>query len=843
MGQKNSGCGGKARFGCVTCTLVGKTDNSATGLSKLPRWNALGSENALRVRDYLWRLSNDMDARALHARAYDPVTYNRVALQPNTLKPKYLEKMVRYAAQLTLDSIRIAKEFAELVANGREIEHEGYRDIANDPNIPPKTKRLFLEMYREWAQDPKSLNYLFDEAQSLLLSFRWSIDGIGAAPFRPYAIFKQLESGQGWIPYPKLNSEMDDTRTQVNQTLPEAVMMPILKSEVAEDFAKHPVNLLDLWTRPHDMSDVYDEDRNCTISRFAQHNGDIVVEYAINFEFVPEGQKTTLSNVKECWLLTKAGLNQYRFAYGAEGISVKVNGRTVNEVAKALLLPSIQQQIDSRVRGVLNTLCEQYGPEDHHTGCENLCKAFTDSLSSALGGKQRQSLNIPYLQSISLLTGYRPEARKTESANQFSRRVVKISKQGIEKGNSRMVFYKPKLDCRLHEAHQQTSSLLVPNFSGFTQQAIATHEDLSFDPAATVENIQLSELSLEKWYAIDGPRRALQLHRDFMASFWRNRHSYGFKAIDVRRYGGTHVAETLLSEGVITIKTSYWCQLQAILKRTQIFQQLGMFSFQSMPYIDVANHPRAIDMTQHRRDKTEILNIIRAERNAQRHGVKTALTNDDTVERLGFNIERVIQDAGWAVREMIDGLNSHLLHVRFDTSDVGVTQRAGVSKLWLALMFGGVTQIDDVLKQLLSPAQLAQLKEHPSDYLNASRVMAKSLNLIVAELIRAAHDWNGAISTLKQQLCKGLTREEYKVAVGSLVPAEVYDQSILEWWKPNPDNFKLLLGKALETMEENLSFIESLNQSLQRVLRLAMPQAANKMTLGARLAALKQKAA
>ncbi|MCU8019961.1 hypothetical protein L5M36_24320, partial [Shewanella sp. SM72] len=378
------------------------------------------------------------------------------------------------------------------------------------------------------------------------------------------------------------------------------------------------------------------------------------------------------------------------------------------------------------------------------------------SLSSALGGKQRQSLNIPYLQSISLLTGYRPEARKTESANQFSRRVVKISKQGIEKGNSRMVFYKPKLDCRLHEAHQQTSSLLVPNFSGFTQQAIATHEDLSFDPAATVENIQLSELSLEKWYAIDGPRRALQLHRDFMASFWRNRHSYGFKAIDVRRYGGTHVAETLLSEGVITIKTSYWCQLQAILKRTQIFQQLGMFSFQSMPYIDVANHPRAIDMTQHRRDKTEILNIIRAERNAQRHGVKTALTNDDTVERLGFNIERVIQDAGWAVREMIDGLNSHLLHVRFDTSDVGVTQRAGVSKLWLALMFGGVTQIDDVLKQLLSPAQLAQLKEHPSDYLNASRVMAKSLNLIVAELIRAAHDWNGAISTLKQQLCKGL---------------------------------------------------------------------------------------
>ena len=115
--------------------------------------------------------------------------------------------------------------------------------------------------------------------------------------------------------------------------------------------------------------------------------------------------------------------------------------------------------------------------------------------------------------------------------------------------------------------------------------------------------------------------------------------------------------------------------------------------------------------------------------------------------------------------------------------------------------------------------------------------------MIGAEFSRAAHDWNGVISTLKQQLCKGLTREEYKATVGSLVPTDVFDHSILEWWKPNPENFKLLLGKALETMQENLIFIESLNQSLQRVQRLSMQQAANRMTFGARLAALKQKAA
>ena len=97
-------------------------------------------------RDFLYRLSCDIDARALHARAYDPVGYNRAALQPNVLKPKHLDKIVRFASQLTLDSIRIAKEFKALVAEGRELEHEGYRCIYDDPNIPPKTKKAFLEM-------------------------------------------------------------------------------------------------------------------------------------------------------------------------------------------------------------------------------------------------------------------------------------------------------------------------------------------------------------------------------------------------------------------------------------------------------------------------------------------------------------------------------------------------------------------------------------------------------------------------------------------------------------------------------------------------------------------------
>lgn len=62
-----------------------------------------------------------------------------------------------------------------------------------------------LEMYTEALLNPQNLNYYFSEVHAVLLSFRWSLDGIGAAPFRPLAIWKQIEQGKGWIPYPKLN--------------------------------------------------------------------------------------------------------------------------------------------------------------------------------------------------------------------------------------------------------------------------------------------------------------------------------------------------------------------------------------------------------------------------------------------------------------------------------------------------------------------------------------------------------------------------------------------------------------------------------------------------------------
>ncbi|MBF4371149.1 phosphoadenosine phosphosulfate reductase, partial [Vibrio anguillarum] len=107
VGSKQSaGCNGKSRYGCLICPMVGTTDKTQTALSTLPRWQALLQEEALRVRDYMFRLSTRNDARMMHAKAFDPVGYSRIALQSNVLKVKYLEKLVRYSAQLSIESSR-----------------------------------------------------------------------------------------------------------------------------------------------------------------------------------------------------------------------------------------------------------------------------------------------------------------------------------------------------------------------------------------------------------------------------------------------------------------------------------------------------------------------------------------------------------------------------------------------------------------------------------------------------------------------------------------------------------------------------------------------------------------
>jgi hypothetical protein len=651
--------------------MVAAKDHSSTALAALPRWRVLGAENALRVRDYLFRLSVDIDARALHARAYDPVAYNRAALQPNTLKPKHLEKMVRYASQLSLDSLKGASEFKALVAQGREMEHEGYSDIANDPNMPPRTKKAFLEMYKECAQEPQL--ELFSEQHAILLSFRWSIDGISAAPYRPLAIWKQLESGKGWIPYPKLNTEYEllhgtgSVTLQNSKSLPEAVMMPIFKTEVPEQYALNPLPLLSLWSRPNDASDVYEEDHNCSIERQANHLVNIQVTFKHQFDLVKlDTVQYGMGDTIHC--VSEAGAHSVKVKYRSSEINaIKLDGKAISTtVADKLLNSGLLAEIEDHFHTKLEAICDELN------GLATSGKAYTSiaeleaQLAKHLGSMTTLKRKVKYLKKTFIHAGYRSEGIRSEPSHKFTRRVTKVVRGRLEKGNTRMTFYPHNVDSAMHQRHKVESSFMVPDFSTHTMKFIGSHDSGISGNTDTLENILVDGRALVQWIELGGLDRALQVHDDHFSGLIKKRHIRKAGKFSARHYGGTHVAEHLLAEGVVSINKAYWVQLRAILRRSHIFNELGLFSFQSMSAEQVAMHPRAITMQQHRKDKAEVLKVIRRHRNVQRQNVKAGkgIVNLSTV------IEEFRTAAFGAIGEMSNSLITHLFKLRFDTHEV-----------------------------------------------------------------------------------------------------------------------------------------------------------------------------
>lgn len=847
VGSKaSSGCNGKARFGCVYCTMVAAKDHSSTALAELPRWRVLGAENALRVRDYLFRLSVDIDARALHARAYDPVAYNRAALQPNTLKPKHLEKMVRFASQLSLDSLRGASEFKALVAQGREMEHEGYSDIANDPNMPPRTKKAFLEMYKECAQEPQL--ELFSEQHAILLSFRWSIDGIGAAPYRPLAIWKQLESGKGWLPYPKLNTEYElihgTVSLQNSKSLPEAVMMPIFKTEVPEQYALNPVPLLSLWSRPNDASDVFEEDHNCSIERQADHLVDIQVTFEHKFDLVElDTVQYGLGNIIN--YVSEAGAHSVKVKYrGSEISGVKLDGKAINPVvADKLLSNGLLTEIEDHFHAKLEALCEEFNGSALSGKAVISSGELTAKLAKNLGSTTTIKRKVKHLKKSVLHAGYRNEGKRIQPTHKFTRRVTKVVKGQLEKGNTRMTFYPHVIDSTMHQSHNVESSFLVPDFSTHTMKFIGSHDTSISGNTDTLENILVDSRALTLWSEFGGLDRALQVHNEHFEGLIKKRHIRKSGRFSARQYGGTHVAEHLLAEGVVSINKAYWSQLRAILRRSHIFHELGLFSFQSMSAEQVAMHPKAISMAQHRSDKAKVLNVIRKHRNRQRQVIKTTKGTFNLTDAL-TSFEQASKEA---VSAMTHDLNSHLFKLRFDTHEVSPVTRANTSSLWLSLYFSDIKHIDDVIGHVIPASLVRDLKSTPLQYMKVSRTVLAVLAALKESIDFSLSQWAPVIKALSKVTA---SQDGYQQKLSDVIKSVILanapmaeDSGLMQFWNPSDKSAVAQLTATLKVISEYSAQLTQIRDQIAEVEKLSLRQVTKGMSLRDRISVLTQRAA
>ncbi|MFA0230979.1 MULTISPECIES: hypothetical protein, partial [unclassified Vibrio] len=648
--NKTSGCSGTARFGCWFCTMS-KTDRSGSETAKYPRYSILGAESALRVRDWLFRVGHDNSKRALHSKAYDEIVFNRILLQPNILKAKYLEKMVWYACQLTMDSHKAAAEFRDYERSGNLENHPGYKDILDDTSIHPKTKKAFLEMYRAEAGKPQF--DVFSEKHAVLLSAKWAIDGITSSSYKPLNIFHRVKEGEA-LPYPKLNSELEAIGVQIkmDRNLPNIVAIKTMNesSTTPTEYLQSGIRIEDLYELPtHINGSTQEQNHNCTVAEVPTNGTELKVSIKCSLSIASAKNESTAG-----FFFTNSG-----------GLYVNLNTMTIDK------LTSQQLTVTNKLKQELNSQLLEHSKSyliDYFDDLESRTLGLSDLEIVELLNKSITSLNegfqvkvhLPYISGSEV--GFLPRTDEVKSTrrNETSPRVV-LRKGGlIQKGNSRVKSYPINLEPISALKSIRTVDFMDVDFSTTRKSTrICTVNTISSsnDDVLDYTNIDFDMEKYELWKVSGGLGRALSTHDNEVKQQYLTRHNRPISSF--RRYNSYNVINTLFGEAGLFVKKSYQKTFESLLRRTCLYAEIGAYELANMTHNELSTKSYAIDMKTHRTNKAQMLMEIRRIRNAKRNEYKKLKTQhsytNELFEMLNKFIEGQIHSARSAITLGFEG--------------------------------------------------------------------------------------------------------------------------------------------------------------------------------------------
>jgi 3'-phosphoadenosine 5'-phosphosulfate sulfotransferase (PAPS reductase)/FAD synthetase len=286
VGDKPSqgGCGGSARTGCYLCakSIVDKSGEVQASLLR----HSVISGNALKVRNYIMTVAQNIENRTWLAKAIDSTT-GAIALQPNTLDAETIDKLLWLLSQVTHDESIRAENFKQLVAQGRELEDVGYADIINDSSMSDLDRDEMASAYREYAVVPLIAPMSLELA--LYISAIHSRDGVKLPPYRAFYVWNATQEGQR-IPYPNV-----DPSSAVVDDIPDPIMV-IPKVDMPEAL-------------PFTLGGVFDIESSTGCDADSVLNNEQVPVKVARF-FVPEKEQYKLSGLKDSDTVCVAGLNK-----------------------------------------------------------------------------------------------------------------------------------------------------------------------------------------------------------------------------------------------------------------------------------------------------------------------------------------------------------------------------------------------------------------------------------------------------------------------------------------------------------------------------------------------------
>ncbi|MFM2668525.1 phosphoadenosine phosphosulfate reductase family protein [Vibrio mediterranei] len=709
VGQKNNAsCGGStARYGCYVCPMTGSIDKSSEALTAYPRWTALGGDKALAIRDWLFRMSTRMHARAFHAKAVDNVGYNRIALQPNTLKAKFLEKMVWYASQLSVESEQHATAFRRLVAKGEEMQHPGMQDIASDDTLTHDVKRQFLEMYKETAQTP--LYECFSKKHALMLSFRWLVDGVATTSFKPISIFQRVLDGER-LPLPMTNRRYEAEYGPIKMAnyLPDAVMIPFHTANFEAKF--NPLtspSFLSYWQRPHGVLDLFDSEFNCSIESKPANALKLTVTACCHID--EDGTYTPVMD------------------------KPKTQGRLLPELARTML----ESHIDAYLR-------TYYLDKAQSASAQGM--SFAD-IRESLSKAESVTVELPFITESSLGYQLAESHAQPQKYNERTERVIVRKAGRITRTTTRMNFYPAKaMPASLVNKLVPIKSLGL-DFLEEQRYLMSTVNETEWDEETNgvLDNLVIDERTFAQWNRTDGWNKALDVHDTELANRLELVKKQGrTNAVrQIRVYGGSGHAHTLLRTAGIEVAPKYTKQLFKTLKRTDLFSEIGVYDYAALSQAQLLRLPNLISMPQHRQDKIACVQMIRAERNALRRLHKT-LQGSDYTSALSSHFSQM-QDA---IVEVDRGLFG-VLRGHVDTASPSTLQRAAAARVYLGLKSPSLLSHDLCLKHLFSKVAIADIRSNPAAVMAMLNGYVKSLESLSTQLNMIQCQWKVRVSALK----------------------------------------------------------------------------------------------
>ncbi|MDP2564450.1 phosphoadenosine phosphosulfate reductase family protein [Pseudoalteromonas marina] len=601
---ESNGCGGNSnRYGCTMCTRISE-DKSAISVSKKAYWSLLGTEDALRVRDWLGRLSFNSEARTMHPKAVDPAL-NRIIFQPNVLKSRYLEKMVRYASQLTTHAEKMAAEFSYAISIGKPETFPAYKALLEDKEMHPKARAQFLEMYKSEASKPY-MPY-FSTKHATLLSFKWSMLGVAAPNYRPLAIWNDIQNGKGVIPFPKLNSELPAEYSKLSSSpAEEPIVLRFHTTEFEKEFLTQGESFLNYWDKPVETMDMF-ENANCWGNEKATH------EYPFNVFF-----NATL-------IADKTATQGFKYEIEITKVIDKKTGKNLGYSKKWSITQELISFIENKCTEALytqhNLLIGTLQNQDEFS-----CKSKLNKANKTLSKLTKVEYKTPYMRPVLLNNGFRATATAVKRSTHATQRVI-TSKPGkpVVKTTTRSRFYTPSTTPSFAQKFVTNTQIAELNFDTHVEDELVMYDFLD-EIQGDVEPIMFNEEVFDFWLSEGGLERALNDH-DFsvrLAIKHRTKRRKESKIRGIRQYSNTAPITYLMQSAGLMINPSYTKQYKASLRRTHLLNEVGAFKLQSLSKEELIAYSGTVTMKQHRTDKAAYLLKVRAVRNANRIALKRA---------------------------------------------------------------------------------------------------------------------------------------------------------------------------------------------------------------------------